>query len=710
MTSPSLFDQAVARHRAGDLAAAEDLYLQALAADPQDFRAAYNAGVLLLRSGRADEAAALLTLVVQRDGSRLQNWLAYAEALAASGRTAGALEVIARLRAAGQAGERLDTVEAQALAKQAGPLSSAEAEPLLRRAIALDPGYAPAHAALGLRLSTLGRHEEAEPAYRAALELAPEDAATWANLGASLARLGRDDEAGTCLSRALAMDPSNGPARNNLGALLRDQGRLEEARANFVTLAAADVGLGVNLQARLALSPVVASEADLAAQRQAFAEGLEALNAEPRRLRHTGEPFPLSWYYLAYHGLDDRPLIGRTAEVLAAKTEDLAHVAPGLDRWRGPAGRRIRVAFVSSFFRDHSVGRMYEHFVRRLDRSQFEAVVVHGPGAVRDGLSAGLEAAADAVVTLDGDLQRQRTRLAEVGADVIFYPDVGMASDTYVLAHARLAPVQAVAAGHPDTTGLASLDYFISADALEPAGAEAHYVERLVRLDRLPVFLERAPLLAERPPRQALGLPASGRLYGCPHTLFKFHPQFDGVLAAIAEADPQGWIIAPEADRPSWTARLKARWRERHPILAERVVWLPRAPREAFLAQLSHYDVLLDPLHFGCGHTLYLAMGQGVPVLTHPGDFARGRVVAGAYRQIGAGGELIVDRASDYARAAVALAADEDRRHRLGAELREAAEAELFCDEGAVRGLEAFFRAAVAAAAVGERLPSGWRP
>src|SRR3546814_8369575 len=67
--------------------------------------------------------------------------------------------------------------------------------------------------------------------------------------------------------------------------------------------------------------------------------------------------------------------------------------------------------------------------------------------------------------------------------DLLLYTDIGMNAFSYFLAFARLAPVQCVTWGHPDTTGIPALDYFISNDLAEPEDAESHYSERLVRLD-----------------------------------------------------------------------------------------------------------------------------------------------------------------------------------------------------------------------------------
>src|SRR5207249_4355624 len=105
--------------------------------------------------------------------------------------------------------------------------------------------------------------------------------------------------------------------------------------------------------------------------------------------------------------------------------------------------------------------------------------------------------------------------------DLLFYADIGMDAISYFLAYARLAPVQCVTWGHPVTTGIPNVDAFLSADVLEPPGAEAHYSERLVRLGRLPTWYECPIVPAEPAGRAALGLPADATLYVCPQSLFK---------------------------------------------------------------------------------------------------------------------------------------------------------------------------------------------
>jgi protein O-GlcNAc transferase len=336
-------------------------------------------------------------------------------------------------------------------------------------------------------------------------------------------------------------------------------------------------------------------------------------------------------------------------------------------------------------------------------------VLIHDFKSRRDAFSARLEAMADRVVVLPNRIREQQAALAEQQLDVLFYPDIGMSSSTYFLAFSRLAPVQLVSWGHPDTTGLDSMDYFLSARPIEPPGAAAHYSERLVLLERLPCFYEPVPPPA-RATRADFGLPESGALYGCPQSLFKLHPDFDEVLAAIAAGDPDGRIVLLEGTTPEWSDLLRRRWKTSHPALLERVVFLPRQPQARFMSLMALFDLLLDPVHFGSGNTLYDAMRAGTPIVTWPGEFMRGRVVAGAYAQMGIVDAPIAARIEEFAPLALSLAHDRARLAGLRESLPRAAERELFADLQAMAEFEAFLAAAVEAARQGDKLAADWRP
>jgi len=127
-------------------------------------------------------------------------------------------------------GERGDTLNLIG-AGHAHSGNSAEAEVAYRRAIAADPGFAPAWTNLGNLLMGLGRLDEAHIAFREAAERDPDCAEAWNNLGLFARQEGRCEEAVELLERALAINPQFTQALFNLGTVLVTLHRGAEAEA-----------------------------------------------------------------------------------------------------------------------------------------------------------------------------------------------------------------------------------------------------------------------------------------------------------------------------------------------------------------------------------------------------------------------------------------------------------------------------------------------
>lgn len=110
-------------------------------------------------------------------------------------------------------------------------------ERYLRRAIELNPNYAPAHAWLCETLAIAGRDAEALPACRRAVELNPLGPAANLLLAVPLAGLGRDDEALAQVRRTLDLDPNITLARLMEAGFLLRLGRPDRAAASLEALA-----------------------------------------------------------------------------------------------------------------------------------------------------------------------------------------------------------------------------------------------------------------------------------------------------------------------------------------------------------------------------------------------------------------------------------------------------------------------------------------
>jgi predicted O-linked N-acetylglucosamine transferase (SPINDLY family) len=398
-------------------------------------------------------------------------------------------------------------------------------------------------------------------------------------------------------------------------------------------------------------------------------------------------------FFLAYHGQNDRELQTATARAFLRIIPSLQFTAPHCrgEPSRGRSHRRIRIGFISRFFASHSIFSTSVGLIEKLSRRDFEVVVLRITPSRDDACTARIRAAADRMVDLDSDFRRAREQIAALELDILFYQDIGMEPISYFLAFARLAPVQCVSFGHPNTTGIPTMDYFISNDAFEPADADSHYSETLVRLGGLPTlayyYEPRLPLV--RATAQSFGLP-DATLYLCPQTLFKIHPDFDAMLAGILARDPRGIVVLIAGQFQEFAHALRVRFQRTLAGVHQRVVFLPFMSLERFMQLLSIAVVVLDTPHFNGMNSSLQAFAVGAPVVTLPGRLQRGRHTQAMYRTMGIDDCIAAD-ATEYIDIAVRLGTEPPHARALRARIL-ARKQVLFEDPRVVQEFERFFR------------------
>jgi predicted O-linked N-acetylglucosamine transferase (SPINDLY family) len=196
--------------------------------------------------------------------------------------------------------------------------------------------------------------------------------------------------------------------------------------------------------------------------------------------------------------------------------------------------------------------------------------------------------------------------------------------------------------------------------------------------------------------RADFGFADGDHLYGCPQTLYKFHPDFDAILGGILRADPRGRLVLIKGQSPVMDDVLLGRFRRTMGDVIDRVHFVPRLDRPSYLSLNAAFDVMLDTVHFGGGNTSYEAFALGVPLVTLPSPFLRGRITYAQYQMMGIQ-DPVVATPQEYVAKAVELGTDPDRRAAASEMIRAASDV-LFENAQAVRGLEDFFRRAVAEA------------
>ena len=538
------------------------------------------------------------------------------------------------------------------------------------------PANAEAWVLLGQRQLEMGQGEQAISSFRHAAELEPDVGLHWGRLGKALAAKRRYDAAESVLQHACALDPNQSVLHVALAEVLVQQNKADaaiEACQRAVALDPDNIAAAVT--EALILPPIYAGTADLARWRNRFAEALQGLHE--RKARWLPRPHGILRadtpnFYLAYQGEDDRALQASYSDFLAAL---LGAAVPELQAPVGPRGDRsgkIRIGFLSSNLRYSTVGDYFGSWITDLPRDRFHVCTLF-TGGVPDAQAEALAQASDEPVSIVGPAEEVARATKSLALDILVFPDVGMAVNSSLLVNLRLAPVQCAAWGHPVTTGSSFVDYFLSCGDMEPQEAAAHYLEELVLLPGLGTRYSRPPRLGKAD-RNRFGLPRDKRVYLCPQLLHKIHPDNDALFFDVLARDDDAVLVffagMTSGQRQAFLDRLAAGMKLRGLSPRQQIKVLPLLSQRDFRQVMSVSDVMLDTLHWSGGSSSLDALASGLPIVTLPGRFMRGRQSAAMLRLIGVE-ELIARDAEEYVEIALRVARDPVYREALSSRIRE---------------------------------------
>lgn len=663
--SPEDFDAHTGLGRAflahGGLTEATDSFRRALALQPENPAALFNLGDTLRMLGKFDEAEAYLRRTLAGAPDFLDGLVSLALTLGETGRLDEAERLCRRALSRAPQAVVAHYCLGNVLLRSA---RLAEARSCFVTALQFDPAWLPALESLGNVLQEMGSSIEAEECYRRCLELRPGLASASANLGRLLVEQSRFAEAEACYRATLQTDPGNAAVLERLGGVLQELGRAEEAKNCYrQALRVQPERVSARLAVATAVLPVIVQTAEeaLAVPRQ-FASALDDLAAwldaggdrvaSLDDLAGAQQPF-----FLAYREGNHVALLARYADLLSQWLPPPV-LAPR------PPRQRIRLLIVSHHVRWHSVWNIVlRGLLQHLDRTRFEVFVYH-LGNVEDEETAFARAQVEGwrdrhtIVDAAGWL----AAAAEDRPDVIFYPEIGMSSISYFLAAHRLAPVQAAGWGHPISTGLATIDLFLSGELLEAPGADAHYRERLVRLPGTGCCTSSPPILGEAiPDVEAILRGRQGSRFVIAQRAIKFDPLDDDIYARIAAAEESVFVLLRDPVCPWATdlivARLASAFRRHGVDPGQRLLAIPWLSPGKFITLLDVCDVYLDCPAFSGYTTAWQAIHRGLPIVTLEGAQMRQRLAAGLLRKAGLT-DTIASSVDEYVAIAARLAAE----------------------------------------------------
>jgi protein O-GlcNAc transferase len=662
---------------------------------PRDGGALRKLGVALLSAGRPGEAIEPLQRAIEFEPNSVSAHNNLGQALARVGRIEAAVQSF-RVVVQIDPGYEIAHVNLGIALEQLGRFE--EAMRSYDQAVTLSPNLIGAWVGRGTVLIRQQRFESSLASFEEAVRLRPGDAVLWVHKASALLALQRPTDALRCteealrlrndlavahnvkagilrnlhqhtaalpcLDRALELDPGCLEAWCNRGVLLGEMGNRDAAVQSYRRALELDPD---HIQAWTCLlasfiPAVAASAQEVDAARHAFERELTARERVTSG-RALGADQALAaaqqtLFYLSYHEECNRTLLMRFRRPLAECLADfLPRPRPDVAA-HSVAPRPFRLGFVSAHVFGHSVyTAILAGWLRGLGRARFE-LTIFNVGTKEDAETQHARQSVDRFETGHRSVPDWARLIHSRTLDALIFPEIGMNDITLGLASLRLCPYQLVAWGHPETSGLPTIDRFLSADRLEPPDAQQHYCEQLVRLPNLGVHYE--PHYVPSSPVDLTPLdPGAGPLFLCPGVPFKYAPQHDRIFVEIARRLGPCRFLFFQHDKFELSQRLLQRistaFRGAGLDPARHLVLMPWQSRESFFGLLRSADVYLDTIGFSGFNTLMQAVECRLPCVAFEGRFLRGRLGSGILRHLGLD-ELVATGVDGYIDLATRLA------------------------------------------------------
>ncbi len=675
----ALLEQAVTRHRGGDLAAAAALYAEILAREPDHLDAVHLSGLIAHQNGDHERAVELITRALEIDPG-------FADAHNNLGNAYKALDRLDLALASYRRAFELKPEFALALNNIANVLPDFDQAVLaFKQALELDPKCVEAYYNLSVLLTQYGHFQEAFDAAWMTVQLNPEFAPGYNALGSALGAMDRAQVKIAFYRKTLDHDPDNLDALCHIGATLESKRLYAEAARYY--------------QRALALEPDHAESLSRMVDIYLFQCDWESYAGFAERLIETttaaiANDEPITVDIINLHALAvSKEFTYRAARNKARFTAKRWAEAKARCNFsfQRPARDKIRLGYALPYTWFSSMPLVLKEIIPRHDRDRFEVYGYSIQKGDESKFDKDFRAAFDHFTDVPGAASERAARMIHAdGIDILIDTTGHTATNCLAIFALEPAPIQAHYLGYGLTSGSDFLQYLITDPVFMPPYMQAFCSEKLVYLPHTFMATVRAPISDAPVTRAELDLPEDAFVFANFNLPVKFEPVMFSAWMRIMKAVPGSvlWL-------GGWTKTARDNLRreaESRGVAGARLIFSEIVKHPLHCARLGLADLALDNLYHGGGVTTVDYLWSGLPVLTVVGETPPQRLGA---TLLGAAEmpELITESLDEFERAAVELARDPER---LGALRRKLADKRLTCPlfdtERYVRHLESGYQ------------------
>lgn len=216
--------------------------------------------------------------------------------------------------------------------------------------------------------------------------------------------------------------------------------------------------------------------------------------------------------------------------------------------------------------------------------------------------------------------------------DIVIFPSIGMSIISNIFANNRIAPIQITTWGHSITSGIDTIDYYISSKLYELPykKSKKFYSEKLILLNNLTTYYINYRTLAnyKLKTKKELNLPENKYILFCIQNILKINLNFLNMLKKLILKEPNIIIIFGRYNISD------DKISKINNILNNNAIFLKDLPLNIFNSYIYNSDLSLDPYPFGGCNSSLEALSLGKIVITRPSKYLPGRFTYGFYKKM----------------------------------------------------------------------------
>ena len=512
-----------------------------------------------------------------------------------------------------------------------------------QRSVRINPNFYEAYNNLGNAYTVSNIFDLAFQSFEKALQINPHYLDACINFGSSLKKAKEYSAAIQCYEYASKINPGNAAIYHLLGEAYYETGSAQSSKENYQKAISLDLNNPeFNFSLLLAQIPKVYQNAEeVLISREKFSLQLEQLQAKSiyslSPLKTLSNAIGRHPFYLAYQAKNNKSLLEEFGSLAFTITKKIQNTLKVTESNNSQSGGKIRIGIISHYFCSHPVwNAITKGWIQNLDSNLFE-LFLFNTGGVEDDETFFAKSKAAGYVNNSDDFLTMSRLVLERNLDILLYPEIGMDTSTKQLACLRLVPIQIVSWGHPETTGLPTIDYFLSGSDFEPSNCQENYSERIIQLPGFGTYILKDNATSATINLIDLSIDSESPILLCAGSPSKYSPENDYVLVEIAKKLHQCQFIFFNF-QDNLSAILKNRLSKAFMDAGLNpdnfIRFIPFLEQAQFSGLMHQSSLFLDTIGFSGFNTAMKAISCNLPIITIEGDFMRGRFASAILRKL----------------------------------------------------------------------------